>query len=413
MENVVSDQPPGYPDQPPGYPDQPVGLPDEPPVYPVGPPTDAPGPLGSAGAVPTPLVPSGPTTDAAADGDAPRRSAGMRSWLVAGAVTLVLIVGAVFVLGRSSSGSSSEAAASTGSASSSDGSSSQGQLTFRGRGTSGEITDIGDVSFTVSTTDQSGESSTVTVQVTDTTTYTASVEGSASDLAVGDNVTVIGEEATDGASVAASSIVDSGDIETAFGGQGGPDSQTGAPPDFSAEGMTPPDGATGAPPDFSDEGMTPPDGAAGGPAGGPAMSLRPTAGSITAIDGSTLTVETADGESVTVTLSDDTTVTVAEEISFDDLEQGDQVRVSGETDGDTVTAVRVEIGDAGLSFGPGGGTGPGTGMGPGGQAPRSDSSGSDSSGSGDSGSGDSGTSSGSGTSGSSSYNSGGTTATTV
>ena len=99
---------------------------------------------------------------------------------------------------------------------------------------------------------------------------------------------------------------------------------------------------------------SPPDGGDDGPVGPGGVRGFPTAGEITSIDGDTLTVETDDGEAVTVRLTDDTAVSVTQDLSVDDLEEGDEVRVMGETDDDVVTAAVIQVGDAGFT-GPMGG----------------------------------------------------------
>ena len=68
---------------------------------------------------------------------------------------------------------------------------------------------------------------------------------------------------------------------------------------------------------------------------------RGAGGTISAIDGSTLTLEGREGEAVTVTTTDETTVRDAAEGAVPDIAEGDHVVVMGaEADG-AVTAVRV------------------------------------------------------------------------
>jgi hypothetical protein len=78
-------------------------------------------------------------------------------------------------------------------------------------------------------------------------------------------------------------------------------------------------------------------------------------------------VETADGDAVTVTLTEDTTVSVTHDLSVDDLEEGDEVRVMGETDDDVVSASVIQVGDAAVAGPMGGPAG-----GPPGAAPTGD-----------------------------------------
>jgi len=204
-----------------------------------------------------------------------------------------------------------------------------------GMGTAGTVSAIDGSTLTVTGQDDTE----TTVKTTDDTTVTRTSEGELSDLAVGDNVVVMGE--TDGDAVAAQTITDSGDqaATTTFRGPGG-----------GQEG-TPPSGA----PDGSGEGQAPPDGQ-GFPGGQGGM---PTAGEITKIDGGTITVKTADGTIVTVTTSDDTTVSVTEEIEVSDIAEGDTVVVMGETADDVVTADAIRVGDLGAGgFRMNGGTPP-------------------------------------------------------
>jgi len=94
-----------------------------------------------------------------------------------------------------------------------------------------------------------------------------------------------------------------------------------------------------------------PDGATGGPAGAGDV----TAGTITGIDGDTITLKLADGSTVKVTSSSDTTVTTSETSSVRDLAKGDSIVVSGTAGSDgTVAATTVREGDTGF----GGGTPP-------------------------------------------------------
>ena len=69
-----------------------------------------------------------------------------------------------------------------------------------------------------------------------------------------------------------------------------------------------------------------------------------TLGTITAVNGSTLTIRTVAGKTVEVTTSSNTKVTVIEKISISDLAKGDLVRVRGKVSGTTVTATAVTEG---------------------------------------------------------------------
>jgi endonuclease YncB( thermonuclease family) len=102
-----------------------------------------------------------------------------------------------------------------------------------------------------------------------------------------------------------------------------------------------PDGATGEMPD----------GATGG--GGF------TSGTVSAIDGDTITLELTDGSTVTITATDDTTVTTTEDSTVDALAEGDSLTVVGEADDDgNVAATSISEGATGMGGGFGGGTPP-------------------------------------------------------
>jgi len=193
-----------------------------------------------------------------------------------------------------------------------------------GMGARGEITAIDGDSFTVQATDRSGDSSTVTVKTDDSTVYRDQVSGKVSDLRAGDTVLVAGTEKS--GSIAATTIREGDGAGGGFGRRQG-DQPT--PPEGGQF-----DGGQGGPPDADGRGFA--------------------AGTITKVDGGTLTVKTMAGDTVKVTTSGDTDVVTTEAIGLSDLAKGDTVRVVGETDGDTVTARSVVRGDADLGFGPGG-----------------------------------------------------------
>jgi hypothetical protein len=259
---------------------------------------------------------------------APQPTGNVRSWLVAGGVAAVVALGAGYLLGRGGDDGTTvdtQAAASAESPAGADQfAGGPGGGTFTVRGTAGTITGVDGDTLTV----EADDGSETTVATDDDTVVRESVDGSVDDLAEGDNVLVTGESDDDG-TITADTVVDNGDAELTIAG--GPDGDA-------------PDGLP-APPD----GAELPD--------GPEMTRGfPTAGEITSIDGDTLTVETASGESVTVTLTDDTTVTVNQDLEVDDLEEGDDVRVMGETSDDgVVDAAVIQVGDLATFGGPMGG----------------------------------------------------------
>jgi hypothetical protein len=74
-----------------------------------------------------------------------------------------------------------------------------------------------------------------------------------------------------------------------------------------------------------------------------------TTGTVTAVDGSTVTLELTDGSTVKVTTTDDTTVTTTEESTVDALAEGDSLTVTGDTDDDgTVAANSITEGATGF-----------------------------------------------------------------
>jgi hypothetical protein len=83
-------------------------------------------------------------------------------------------------------------------------------------------------------------------------------------------------------------------------------------------------GPGGFQPPGGQNGQNLPGGGLGGGFGGGGPSL---AGTITALDGDSLTIQMADGSTVTVNLSDDTTYAQEESTSADALATGDAVRV--------------------------------------------------------------------------------------
>jgi ferric-dicitrate binding protein FerR (iron transport regulator) len=106
-------------------------------------------------------------------------------------------------------------------------------------------------------------------------------------------------------------------------------------------------------------------GGAGGAAGGIGTGAGArggfTAGTITGVDGSTITVKLADGSTVKVNTSTSTKVTKTSTTSVNDLATGDTVTVVGAKDASgAVTATRISEGQLGLGGGFGG-RAPGTG----------------------------------------------------
>jgi hypothetical protein len=78
--------------------------------------------------------------------------------------------------------------------------------------------------------------------------------------------------------------------------------------------------------------------------GGPGRGLA--SGTVTAVDGDTITVKTADGRTVKVKVSDSTKYSVTKEGSKDDVKVGEQLLVTGRAGDDgTVDASTIRTGD--------------------------------------------------------------------
>ena len=304
---------------------------------------------------PSPPPPTGPPEGPGPEDSTPP-TASWKQWAVAGAVAATIAIGGGLALNATSDKGGSAQAVATGAATSTPGSSTgQGSGTFRGgRGSAGTLTEVDGTVLTLESTDQSGAKTKITVKTTADTTFTESVEGTVSDLAKGDHVLVMGDT-VDGV-VSAQRVVDNGEL--ALGGPGGP-AAGGQPPAGGTDGGPPAggppsDGSARTMPDGSVPSGTPP---AGGSFGRPGSF---TNGTISAIDGDTITVATTDGTSVKVSISADTTFTVTKSLTLADLAPGDTLSAQGSTAGDVVTATSVRRGDLGRGgFGGPGGSPPG------------------------------------------------------
>jgi len=89
------------------------------------------------------------------------------------------------------------------------------------------------------------------------------------------------------------------------------------------------------------------DGGEGGPGAGGPKNL--TIGTITKVDGDTVTIKTTAGTTVQATITSGTNVNVTKKGSVKDLAKGDEIVVNGQRDGDTIDAEFVSKGRA---FGP-------------------------------------------------------------
>lgn len=214
-----------------------------------------------------------------------------------------------------------------------------------GGGTSGEIAAVADALLQVQ-----GDDGQTAVSWDDATTITQTVAAALSDVTTGSCVvatTTGDDDAAAATSVTVAAATDAA-CTTGFGGgmpAGGP---SGERPD-------------GAPTDAPDDGERPTGGGFG----------AVTAGLVTAVDGSTITVD-ADGTVATITVDDATTYTTTVAADAGALTVGRCVTAQGESDSSgQVAAISLLVSDAGADgcsagFGGGfGGRGPG---GPGGSA---------------------------------------------
>jgi hypothetical protein len=343
MPAMTSDQPSGEAPQPDGEPPHPDaddwwgGTVDPPP--PADPPANPPG---------TP--PTGGESEGGAGGDggavessvAVQTGNGRSRWLLGAAALAAVAAIGVGVLVTRDDGSTPAATAAESNANGFP-PGGQGPGGFGG-GTGGTISEIDADASTLVVKTSDGDS--VEVTANDDTTISETVEGSVDDLAVDDNVVVVGSAGDDG-TIAADTIVAGGDGGLlGRGGPGGDGQRPQAPEGGFPEGGFP---GGGTPPDRFDPYQ------GGGPGGF-------TSGTVASIDDGTLTVTTADGETVKVTVSSDTTVQVQHELSFDDLATGDEVTVIGQSGDDgSVDAVTIRKGDGGFGFGGGGFPGGGNG----------------------------------------------------
>jgi hypothetical protein len=229
-----------------------------------------------------------------------------------------------------------------------------------GGGTSGEIASVTGTVMQVRSTDAQ-----TAVTWTDDTTFTASVAGALSDITVGSCVVAVstattGDSTDATAPLAATSIqlTTAADDGTCAGGFGGGQRPDGAPTDMPS--MQAGDRPSGAPTDM-------PSGAPGGMRGFGGVA----SGKVTAIDGSTLTVEVTGQDdattSRTVTVTDATTYTKSVTADATAVVVGQCASARGEADDSgKVTATSITIsaptdgvcttGFAGRGF-PGGGQG--------------------------------------------------------
>ena len=168
-----------------------------------------------------------------------------------------------------------------------------------------------------------GPASSYTVTTTGATKIMKLTDGSVSDLATGDTVVVVGKS-SDG-TVAAERIVQIEPEHHAAGRRG---------PHGPPEGM-PSHARNGAHHGTANRARRAPNG-------------RPVVGTVTGVDGSTVTIRTTAGDTTKVTTTSDTTVEVTRRIAVSSIHVDDTVRVVGTVTGSEVAATTIVVGDDGI-----------------------------------------------------------------
>lgn len=234
------------------------------------------------------------------------------TWILAGVASVAVLLAGIF--GVKAFSKDDNASVNTLNAAA-NGASSGGPTMIR-MGNAGKITKIDGDSFTLQSQGFQGETETVKVSTDDDTTYSDTVEGSASDLAVGKSIIATGTT-TDGVFTA----------------------ERISPADFSQRRMN----GNGTPPNIQN-GQAPPGGFRQAGPGGQDGSFA--SGEITKIEGDTITVkDNLTSTEKTIKVASTTKVMVTKTIKFSDLKVGDNVRVNGETKDSVVQAESVTRGD--------------------------------------------------------------------
>ncbi|MCS6860209.1 MAG: DUF5666 domain-containing protein [Abditibacteriales bacterium] len=200
----------------------------------------------------------------------------------------------------------------------------------------------------------------LTINVTDKTKFTKTVEGKVADIKKGNRIMVFGRPSEDGKTVEAGMIMVNPPQMGPFGGRpGGPPGGPGRPGGLGG----PPPGGPGRP---GGPGGPPP----GGPGGPPGRPFGPPpVGEVTST--SPLTLKTADGKTVTVKTTDETRVMVTKDAALSDVKKDEFVMAMGKFVSEGVLeAETVRIGGPPMRR-PGGPGGPPPG-GPGGPGGRPD-----------------------------------------
>lgn len=211
-------------------------------------------------------------------------------------------------------------------------------------GVTGEIAAVSDALLQVQ-----GDDGQTAVRWDDTTALTQTVAAALADVRVGSCVTALGASEDDGSAATSVAVTSATDGEcTGFGMPGG-----GMPGGGGGEEGERPEGAPdGMPTDAPADGEVPdlPDGAASGapdgemPSGGFGSM---TAGLVTAVDATTITVEATDGTTSTITVDDATTYTATVAADASAITVGRCVTAQGEADSSgQVAATSLLLSDA-------------------------------------------------------------------
>ena len=299
---------------------------------------------------PPPYPGQPPMAEAEPSASPPPSRPGWIGWAI-GLGVVVVAVGAFLVTKSiAGSGGSSPAAATTNGSTPNGGFGENGGFQGRIPGTSGQITAIDGSTLTVK--DRQGNS--VKVTTNSSTRFTVAKTVAVSDIAKGDRISATGKES--GTTVAATSITI---MNAQQGSRGGFPGGGNGGPEGRFNGQGPPGG-------FNGQGTPPSTDSNGNQTGGNGNANRRALGgfafgTVTGVNGSTITISSFNGSTMTVTTTSSTKVTKSVSGSISDLKVGDNIRAIGTTGSDgTVAAASVSEGNGGFGFFGGGRRGQGT-----------------------------------------------------
>jgi hypothetical protein len=282
-----------------------------------------------------------PATNASAE-HFPTSRMSKRGKIVGVLVAIILLIGAIFGVYEVTDSSSKHAAVQL-----SPGTNGAG---IGGGATFGTVKAINGTTLTLSST----SGNTTTVNTTSSTKYFKTSSGTASELTIGDNVSVMSSDAASSGSTSAvaARITDSGTTSASMLGAG----HAGGPGNNGAGGMgAPPNGSTPSGSGLNagaSNGSGPGanggsnDGHAMGPSGGIGDVVS---GTIKSINGSTVAINETDGTTAVFTTNSSTTYEVVSSIDSSAIVVGDTVMVQGSTSNGTLAA--TEINDGADGFG--------------------------------------------------------------